>query len=679
MLHFEAFHGMIAEKQLKILYMYMRGDEMRCKIGIVSIGMLSRALAQEVEYLHLDADFVFSETLMDERITLPIELEDADVLVSSGYNTKLLRRVTDKPIINIEPSLYDILSAYSEAITYENSHPVIIFPIKQYTNLTERIKNILAVPITVDAYDNVADLPRLIQKHWNEGCRCIIGSGLVCDEARLFGMHTVFLYPSESLRTYIQMAYDSAAALRVKTQENKLMDLAINNARNAILFTDERGTILICNQNAQQLFLNKIHDHLTQHSIFEIMDAPAVQQLYTEHIPARNVILDLVSGQHILSGYPIYLRKNVTNVMVTLDSIEWIQKKELHIRQALSEKGFTAKHHFSDMVSRSERFNALVQTAKRFARHEDSVLILGSTGTGKEVLAQSIHNHSLRAENPFVAVNCSSITESLLESELFGYDEGAFTGAKKGGKPGYFEMAHTGTIFLDEISELSLPMQSKLLRAIQEKQIIHVGGNRVIHFDARIIAAANRDLWKMACEHQFREDLYYRLAVLELNIPALKDRQEDILPLFFKFMFHLNPELSSRFQAHADQLEPLLCSYSWPGNIRELENFAHMISVTAGAADSSETLMAVITTEIYRRIARTEPVSAAAAPPLSAASLPIQAGTLLSEQDRIRYALAQANGNCTQAAGLLNISRTTLWRKMKAMGLSSDKGTDEND
>ena len=133
---------------------------MRCKIGIVSIGMLSRALAQEVEYLHLDADFVFSETLMDERITLPIELEDADVLVSSGYNTKLLRRVTDKPIINIEPSLYDILSAYSEAITYENSHPVIIFPIKQYTNLTERIKNILAVPITVDAYDNVADLQR---------------------------------------------------------------------------------------------------------------------------------------------------------------------------------------------------------------------------------------------------------------------------------------------------------------------------------------------------------------------------------------------------------------------------------------------------------------------------------------------------------------------------------------
>lgn len=146
------------------------------------------------------------------------------------------------------------------------------------------------------------------------------------------------------------------------------MDLAINNARNAILFTDERGTILICNQNAQQLFLNKIHDHLTQHSIFEIMDAPAVQQLYTEHIPARNVILDLVSGQHILSGYPIYLRKNVTNVMVTLDSIEWIQKKELHIRQALSEKGFTAKHHFSDMVSRSERFNCAGPDAKRFAR-----------------------------------------------------------------------------------------------------------------------------------------------------------------------------------------------------------------------------------------------------------------------------------------------------------------------
>ena len=324
----------------------------------------------------------------------------------------------------------------------------------------------------------------------------------------------------------------------------------------------------------------------------------------------------------------------------------------------------------------SDAMNSLRRIVEKVATTDANILITGENGTGKEVLAQSIHNHSLRAENPFVAVNCASITESLLESELFGYDEGAFTGAKKGGKPGYFEMAHTGTIFLDEISELSLPMQSKLLRAIQEKQIIHVGGNRVIHFDTRIIAAANRDLWKMACEHQFREDLYYRLAVLELNIPALKDRQEDILPLFFKFMFHLNPELSSRFQTHTPRLEALLCSYSWPGNIRELENFAHMISVTAGATDSSETLMTVITTEIYRRIARTETVPAAAAVPLPEASHPVQAGDLLSERERVRYALSQANGNCTQAAQLLNISRTTLWRKMKAMGLSAEKESD---
>lgn len=648
---------------------------MRCKIGIVSIGMLSQALTQEVNYLNLDADFIFSETLMNERMRLPAELEDADVLVSSGYNSKLLRNVTDKPIINIEPSLYDILSAYSEAVTYENANSVIIFPVKQYTDLTERIKNILAVPIIIDAYEDVADLPALLRKHQKRGCRCVIGSGLVCDEARLLGMHTIFLYPSESLRTYIQMAYDSAVALRAKSQENKLMDLAINNARNAILFTDEHGTILICNQNANQLFLNKIHDHLNQHSIFELIDNPAVRQLYTEHIPAKNVILDLVIGQYILSGYPIYLRKNVTNVMITMDSIEWIQHKELHIRQVLNEKGFTAKHHFSDMSSRNECFNSLIQTAKRFARHEDSVLILGSTGTGKEVMAQSIHNHSTRAERPFVAVNCSSITESLLESELFGYDEGAFTGARKGGKFGYFEMAHTGTIFLDEISELSLPMQSKLLRAIQEKQIIHVGGSRVIHFDARVIAAANRDLWKMVCEHRFREDLYYRLAVLELNLPALKDRPEDIFPLFLKFMTQLNPELGSRFQAYAPQLEELLRSYSWPGNIRELENFTHMISVTASAAEPSEVLLDSISKEIYRRVSRTAVTHAAADIPVPPVSF--QDTSLLSERERIRYALSQTDGNCAQAARLLNISRTTLWRKMKSMGLSAADKTDE--
>lgn len=643
---------------------------MRCKIGIVSIGMLSQELTQAVNGLSLDADFIFSETLMTEGMRLPHALEDADVLISSGYNSKLLKEVTDKPIVNIEPSLYDILSAYSEAITYEKAHPVIVFPIKEYTDLTERIRNLLAVPIVIDVYHDVMELPRLLQKHWDKGCRCIIGSGLVCNEAQLIGMHTVFLYPRESLQSYIQMAYDSAAALRAKSQENKLLDLALNNARNAILFTDEHGTILICNQNAQQLFLDKIHNHLTRHSISELLDATLVRQLYQDHIPVRNVILNLTNGQYILSGFPVYLRKNVTNVMLTLDNVEWIQKKELHIRQAMNEKGFTAKHHFSDMVSRNEEFNGLVQSAKRFARHEDNVLIFGSTGTGKEVLAQSIHNHSSRAQNPFVAVNCSSITESLLESELFGYDEGAFTGAKKGGKLGYFEMAHTGTIFLDEISELSLPMQSKLLRAIQERQIIRVGGNRVIHFDARIIAASNRDLWKMACEHKFREDLYYRLAVLELNLPALKDRREDIYPLFLKFMLRLNPELNIRFQAHERQVDALLCRYSWPGNIRELENFCHMIAVTVSAADSTEAVLDALCQETNRRIARTGSAQTAAPAPRA-----VPPDRLPTERERICRALAQAEGNCTRAAVLLGISRTTLWRKMKAMGIPADGGT----
>lgn len=630
---------------------------MRCKIGIVSIGSLSLALTREVEFMKLDADFVFSETLMCEGMSLPAEVDDVDVLISSGYNTKLLRKATNKPIINIEPTLYDILSAYNEAVSYDDK-PVIIFPLKQYTALTSQINNLLSVPILIDVYEDVSELSSIIAKHQAEGCGCIVGSGLVCDKARQYGLRSVFIYPRESLQEYLQMAYDSANALRAKAQENKLMLLAINNARDIMLFTDECGVILICNQSAQSLFWSKIRGNLVGHSIYELIDNNAVRRLFSDHTPAKNVILELNDNQYILSGYPIYLRKNVSHVMLTLNSIQWIQRKELHIRQALSDKGFMAKHQFSDTVSRNEGFNALLQDAKQFAKSEDSILILGATGSGKEVLAQSIHNYSLRAEYPFVAVNCSAITESLLESELFGYDEGAFTGAKKGGKLGYFEMAHKGTIFLDEISELSLPMQSKLLRAIQEKQVIHVGGSRVIHYDARIIAATNRDLWEMVREHKFREDLYYRLAVLELNLPPLKERKEDVCPLFLEFMSRLNPELNIRLHRHAAELEPCLCGYSWPGNIRELENFAHMMSAVICPTDAFPTQFAVIDKEIRRRTLRTGCDGPEAAGPDLLVS---------SETERIKHALSSANGNYTKAAALLGISRTTLWRKLRAM------------
>ena len=200
-------------------------------------------------------------------------------------------------------------------------------------------------------------------------------------------------------------------------------------------------------------------------------------------------------------------------------------------------------------------------------------MIIGDSGTGKELFAQSIHNDSFRRKYNFVAVNCAAIPDNLLESEMFGYEEGAFTGAKKGGKIGYFELAHRGTIFLDEIGEMPLQLQSKLLRVLEEKKVIRVGSNRNIDIDVRIIAATNKDLFEMVEKGTFREDLYYRLNVLPLFIPNLKDRKEDILPLFYSIAHKMNTNIQL-----TNEVAEILTEYSWRGNVRELRNVVEFLA-----------------------------------------------------------------------------------------------------
>ncbi len=634
---------------------------MRCKIGVLSIGTLCKALIQEVNFLKLDADFVFSETLLYEGMELPASLGDADVIISSGYNARLLKKITAKPIVTIEPSLYDILTAYSKAIELDE-RPVVVFPLKQYTEMFDRISNILSVSIISDCYSDVAQLDGIIAHYKDKGYSCFIGSGLVFDEAERMGMRGVFVYPSESLREYIQLAYDTALALRKKTLENKFMSLAIDNTHSGMLFTNELGKILVCNQAARSLFGSGVQHPLIGQNILDIINENELSILYKDSIPIKRHLIEIGEDGFIISGYPIYLHSTVSNVMLTIDSVESIQNKERYIRKKLSSKGFVASYSFADMVSRNDEFNTMVQTAKKFSLHSDNILITGGTGSGKEVLAQSIHNHSSRADNAFVAVNCSAITETLLESELFGYDEGAFTGAKKGGKPGYFELAHGGSIFLDEIGELTMPMQTKLLRAIQEKQIIHVGGNKVITFDARVIAATNRNLWQMVCDNQFREDLYYRLAVLELNLPNLNKRKEDILPLFMSFIKKQDPDLALSLGKIQSHIEELLCIYTWPGNARELENFAKMISVTVSAGDQAHEQLEMIAKELNRRNIRIGNKPIEKVTEIAKNAAPFE---LFSENERIKRALEEAGGNYTKAAEYLGISRTTLWRKRK--------------
>ena len=328
---------------------------------------------------------------------------------------------------------------------------------------------------------------------------------------------------------------------------------------------------------------------------------------------------------------------------MSAQKVTQIQKLERKLRSTIAQKGLIAKHSFSDIIGESPAFLEAVNRAKRIAQSEGTVLITGDTGTGKEVFAQSIHNYSSRANKPFVAINCAALSPSVLESELFGYVRGAFTGALSEGKTGIFELAHTGTIFLDEIGELPFDIQAKLLRVVQEKEIVRIGDNKVIPIDVRVIAATNRDLQEEVDQHRFRIDLYYRLSVLTLHLPALEQRKEDI-PLFMRnFLAQESPEK----HIAPDALE-FLKSLHWPGNIRQLRNVAERLAVFS----DSDTICISDIQEVTENSH-------------DALAIQIAGDTADHMRKEITDALVRSGGNRAQAAHLLGISTVTLWRRIK--------------
>lgn len=640
---------------------------MKPKIGVVCIGQFAHALIKAIEAINLDADFILYNSILKDGTVFPSTLSNCDVLLSSGYLTTVLHKITDKPIIKIEPSLFDILLSYKRALALKTV-PVIILPSEEGTPQINQIQDIMSVNVISEYYKTLDEIEGILSKYKDAGYRCVIGSGLVCDMATEMGMTSIFVYPQESLQSFIRLAYDTASSICQRSKVNQQLTSIFQYSRQGIIFTDERGCISLCNNIAEKILMSS-HPRLIGTQITQFFPKKKLDAVFQEHETIKYMICSFGGKQYIASIVPLLSKGELNNVMVTLNDIHTIQKQEQVIRNSLSLKGFVAKHRFDDIVSYSSRFKTLIRVAKQFAQTNDNITILGETGTGKEVLAQSIHNHSKRSGCPFVAVNCSAISENLLESELFGYDEGAFTGAKKGGKQGLFEMAHKGTLFLDEIGELSLQMQTKLLRVIQEQQLVHVGGSTVINFDVRIIAATNRNLWDLVQQKRFREDLYYRLSVLELELPPLRCRKEDILPLFLGFVEKQDSILAARLEKDQQDLERLLCSHTWPGNVRELENFVKTVLAVRNPSEPFELFWITIEKEIMRRKERCsqllndEPIEAA---------YPVKRTSHAEELRKIQEALAETEGNYTKAASKLGISRVTLWRKLKSYQEETD-------
>ncbi|MDP4159767.1 MAG: sigma 54-interacting transcriptional regulator, partial [Bacillota bacterium] len=300
-----------------------------------------------------------------------------------------------------------------------------------------------------------------------------------------------------------------------------------------------------------------------------------------------------------------------------------------------------------------------------------TVLIMGESGTGKELFANAIHQASARKNRPFIRVNCAALPDNLLESELFGYEEGAFTGARKGGKPGKFEMANHGTIFLDEIGDMPPPMQAKLLSVLQEREVERVGGTKPIRVDVQVIAATNRNLEDMMKKGIFREDLYYRLNVVTLNIPSLRKRPEDIYLLINYLLPKLNQRLHTQVAKVTEEGLRLLCSYDWPGNVRELEN---LLERAINLADLNQD--SCLSPEYFPSLARTVvgpvPMHSIESDSLESESIDnLSDAVEKTEKETIRRVLQKTHNNKARTAKILGINKSVLYRKLKKYNLFS--------
>ena len=492
------------------------------------------------------------------------------------------------------------------------------------------------------------DFDTILRQLRDAGVKAVIGGYDVTRAARAYGIHDYCIRTSEyEIITAIIEAKGVVSALVRDQHWDKLFEAALNTISEGVIVIDSKGAVSHANRRAVKL--------LGTDGEFGGFPLPEMQAMkdkaLSEGAPIYDELYEYNDYKFTASFLPIKEQEN--SLVTVMQEVEYVHKIERKIRQKLANKGLIAKNSFDNICAESPILKKSVQTAKRYAVANSSVLISGETGTGKEMFAQSIHNYSRRCGEAFVAVNCATIPANLLESELFGYVEGAFTGAKRGGKMGLFELAHKGTIFLDEIGETSLDMQARLLRVLEEHEIMRVGDDKVIPVDIRVIAASNRDLKKMVDEGRFRSDFYYRLDVLSLKLPPLRDCKENIETLIHNFTSRYASENGRRPLEYTPEAMKLLIDYEWPGNVRELKNVVERLVVTCGddCIDAGRVLDALhITAPVRVKTAQSGE------------------GTLdEAEMRMIKRTLDECGGNKTQAAKQLGISRPTLHRKLRMM------------
>ncbi|OVZ60012.1 propionate catabolism operon regulatory protein PrpR [Pigmentiphaga sp. NML080357] len=590
----------------------------------------------------VDATFGDALALAEDRI----ERGMVDAFVSAGSNAAILRAGLQAPVATIHLGGFDLLQVLIKARRIADRVGVVMYG--QTIPELDAVKDLLNIGISQHAYLTPDDARHRFETLRREGFEVIVGSSLVVELAEQAGLKGLLAYSLASIRKGFDDALDLARVARLEAGRYEQLHSVLHNLQEAVVAVDREDRIIAINPPMQQL-LGKPELPLRGQPLGALEPALSLRATLDSGRQERAIALRFGQRDWVVDRTPIREHGDIVGAALTLHDAGAIQAADTSLRMLQRRQQHTARHTFSSLAGSGAAMRAAIASARRYACTELGVLITGESGVGKELFAQAIHNESRRAQRPFVAVNCASFPESLLESELFGYEEGAFTGARRGGKRGLFEAAHTGTLFLDEIGDMPLPLQTRLLRVLQEREITRLGATAPIPIDIRVIAATHQPLERMIAQQRFRQDLYYRLNILRLALPPLRGRREDIPTLVTPMVARCLARLGARLDPAA-ALAPWMArlqAYDWPGNVRELENLAERMAVALAQYERPEDVPA----DALRHDC----------PELFAGDAPPEEdGMPMAE--RVRRALAQAGGRRAEAARRLGVSRSTLWR-----------------
>lgn len=617
-------------------------DNQKLRILIFGHKEFSQLVSSVLGEFSAEADCKIVDAIVGtiDEANAHVSVFSPDLVISAGSNAAYLEAALDVPVLSIAVTESDIISAVLKASKVANNIHLITYD--NYSRLVGLLNNTGNLNISHSSYETAKEAKQAYYLAKVGADEIVVGASLVCGLASQDNVKSFLIYSKESCRTLLQEAVRRGNEQKQSINSQAIQKWLYQDSKTPILVVDNQTNVMTTNSAAKSQFSITANN---QTDIIEIL--------------ANNEFDEVNDGHCRLNNKDWWFHKDIISLANHQFDVYQFYAQTPDIKKQKPQNDSQ-----STLIYKTSTMEALIERVDLYAQSPSHVLVIGESGTGKEMIARRIHQQGLFASGRFVAINCAAMPSELFEGELFGYIEGSFTGAKRGGKHGLLYEADGGVLFLDEVGELSLPQQAKLLRVIQEKSYRPIGSLKEFKTNLKIIAATNKPLAQLVDDGQFRDDLFYRLNVLSINVPSLKDRIEDIASITTAKLKELNFGQLNDTQLNElhEYLMPTFSAYHWPGNIRELENIVERVLVYCTATkEINDRSIPHLLTQL--------------APELFSIAENKSATTLVeNEIQLVNQAMIKFNGNKELVAEYLGMSQTTLWRRLKRINENNQRG-----